>query len=113
MKTPYLIHVPKSSPSKRDRLQSFKKEHRIFTHDCREKYLEYRWCAALLNQSLERFGCYCKGEAEADLPDSELFMILLMHACRLMDESCLMVTGANEMQALRLLCEENNIRFPF
>lgn len=113
MKTPYLLIVPKSGPTKRERLQQFKKEHGIFCHDCGQKDYDNRWTACLLQQCHKQFLMYCRGETKEGMPEEELFFVLISHACRLMDESGLMISAATEMEALRVLCHENKINFPF
>lgn len=113
MKTPFLIEVPRtattSGTTRRQKVKAFKAKHRIATNDTKDPSDPGRWCAALLNESLQRYGCYCD-EAKAEQDDQTLLFHLCAGACRLMDEAYLMVTGKSEVEAIRELCGHNNIQ---
>jgi hypothetical protein len=108
MKTPLLLDVPKTHPTRAEKIKAFKAQHRIWTHD-----LGYpcgnRWSAMLLNQAFDAVNVYCDTDTRKDLPDDLLAMKMIASACRLLDENGLEHSEATEIDAIRLLCKENGI----
>lgn len=104
MKHPTLIDVPKDSPSKRERLEAFKKLHGIWTHNAGYEPKDEPWSALALNQSAVALNGY--GVKPADSP-----LDIIAGYCRLLDEWNLLVTGETEREAIRTLCEKNGIVF--
>lgn len=100
-KTPPLFEVPKTAPSRRDKIKAFKAEHVIETHHCGSmSRKEHPWMACLMS-SARKLGY---GVTEK----SDLFDIIAKVG-RLADEAGICVTGETEIQAIRTLCENNGI----
>ena len=99
-----LLDVPKTHPTRYERLQAFKERQGIWTHRAsfRDRK-DHPWSALLVPRSRLRLAGYL-GEGDPDDP-----MSLIAGYCRLLDESCLLVTGETELDAVQTLCSENNI----
>lgn len=104
MKTLTLINVPKTHPSRKEKLDAFKLKHGIETHTAGWDRKDFPWCACLMPKAKEIAGPYMRG----DKPD--LFN-LVAHAGRLLEEAGVLVTGETERMAVGTLCEENGIPF--
>lgn len=99
-KTPNLIDVPKDSPSKRDRLEAFKKLHGVWTH-----------YAAGMSREEEPWTALLVPKAKLLVDDQEAVepMDLIAGYCDWLDERGVMVYGKTEREAIRTLCERNGI----
>lgn len=99
-----LLGVPKTHPTRHERLQAFKERQGIWTHHAsfRERK-EHPWSALLVPRARLRLAGYLKG----DKPDDPVSLIA--GYCRLLDEWCLLVTGETELDAVQTLCSENHI----
>lgn len=95
MRTPTLIDVPKSAPSRRDKLKAFKVQHGIETHDAGKDWDNGRWLACHM-PSARTFG-YGVTEA-SDLWDCQA------KVCRLLDERGVNQYGYTEREAIQRLC---------
>jgi len=102
VKTPNLIDVPKDSPTRKERIEAFKKQHGIQTHDGGYPG-EDRWLATLFDDAWKRYSGYCK--------EKTLFG-LMEGACRLVEEAGLCSTARSEITAVRELCRMNKISCP-
>ena len=119
MKTPNLFDVPKTAPTKRERyaanfcnrkakLAAFKRHHVIATHDDGDPTNEGRWLAVLLSEARELAGWGHTHERTGDVNElAELFASV----GRLIDEAGLSDHGKTEREAIRELCEKNDIPF--
>lgn len=105
MKTPLLINVPKDSPSRKEKLDAFKAKHQIETHNAGPGWgkANHPWSACLMSAAREM------GE-EYETPVKNIGDAVA-HFCRLLDEAGLLVTGETERDAVRRLCEKNDIVF--
>lgn len=100
MKTPLLLNVPKDRPSRKERINEFKKLHNIVTLKSSLPRKDEPWFACLMT-SARKFGY---GVTE----QSDLFDCVAKVG-RLMEESGVLVTGETEADAIRTLCENNKI----
>lgn len=108
MKTPNLLDVPKDSPTKRERIAAFKKQHGIWTHvDKENKIGGHAWDAMAFDKSVEALSGYNLTEGEKREP-----VLLIAGYCRLLEEAGLLVTGNTEIDAIRTLCAKNGIQCP-
>lgn len=103
MKHPVLLDVLKDSPTRKEKLDAFKAKHDIWTHCA--SHMNEKWCAMAVTLSIQRLFGY------SDLkPDESVKPIdLIARYCRLLDEANLLVNGNTEAEAVRSLCEFNNI----
>lgn len=101
MKTPNLLDVPKDSPTRKERIEDFKKRHGIWTYHCYTPP-EAPWDAMLVPKAAESLKGY--GVKPTDEP-----MEMIAGYCRLLDEWNLLVSGKTEREAIRTLCEHNGI----
>lgn len=107
MTTPPLIDVPKTHPTRYERLQAFKERQGIWTHKAPHRpKSEHPWSALLVPRARQFLAGYLDGD-KADDPFS-----LIAGYCHLLDEACLLVTGETELDAVQRLCAENNIVCP-
>jgi hypothetical protein len=96
-----LFTTPKTGPTKREKLEAFKKQHDIDVVGSNK----YQWDALLMAHARERLKGYgVKRSADA--------IDLIAGYCRLLEESDLLVTGSSEIGAIRELCHRNNIPCP-
>lgn len=102
-RTPYLIEVPRDRPTWRMELRAFKEQHGIQTHDDHDPTNPGRWLAVLM-EPCRKFGYGVT--ATSDLFD------LICKVGRLMDESGYTAYAKTELQAIRLLCDQNQIPCP-
>jgi hypothetical protein len=101
LKTPNLLDVPKTGLSAREKLRAFKAAHGIETKHCPGMTRkEHPWLACLM-PAARQFGYGVT--AESDLFDC------VEKVGRLLDEAGVLVTGETERDALRRLCECNDI----
>jgi len=106
MKTPNFLEIPKDSPSRKERIESFKRLHGIQTHDAGSEWprSDLRWCALLFELAWGHFSGYCKEKS---------LVGLMAGACRLVDEYGLVGFGDTEIEAIHDLCSQNKIHCPF
>lgn len=93
-----LFTVPKTGPTKRERIDAFKKEHAIWTYGTNK----YQWDAILVSHSRKKLKGY--GVTQ----NTEPFELVASY-CRLLEEADLLVTGPSEIGAIRELCHLNDI----
>ncbi len=93
-----LFKAAKTGPTKREKIDAFKKEHNIWTYGSNK----YQWDAILVGKTRE----ILKGYGVTD--KTEPFELVASY-CRLIKEADLLVTGAGEISAIRELCYRNNI----
>lgn len=101
MKTPNLIDVPKSAPSRRAKLKAFKAQHGIETHNAGSSWGNGRWIACHM-PSARKFNY--------GVTDKSDFFDCQMKVCRLLDESGVNEYGNTEREAIRGLCD--NLEIP-
>lgn len=102
MKTPLLFDVPKTHPSRKEKIKAFKELHGIETVNSQLPKGEQPWTACLMPKAHQigaGYGCDPKSN----------FMDLFVKIGRLLCESKIMVNGETERDAIRTLCDENNI----
>ncbi len=102
MKTPNLLEVPKTHPSRKEKLEAFKVKHGIFTHDAGPSSEDCRWLAMLVPKSREYLKDY-------DLKPDAHPIELIASYCRLLEEAGLLVTGPSEGETVRYIRKINNI----
>lgn len=100
MKHPTLFDLPKDSPSRKQRLDAFKREHGIETHYCRG--VDYPWLACHMPSAREIASEY--DETIATLADA------IAKFCRLLDECGALVEANSERQAVEQLCVNLGIK---
>lgn len=102
-----LLDVPKTHPSRADKLRAFKTRQGIWTwHTPDMSIKDHPWAALLVPRARRRLA----GEpklALCDDPDE-----LVWHFSYLLDANGLLTTGETELDAIRTLCAENNILCP-
>lgn len=105
IKTPLLFEVPKTHPSKKEKMEAFKKLHGIETHYAGKGWTreDHPWSACLMPRAREIAAPYVKEE------NPNLFD-LVANAARLLEEAGVLVTGETERDAIRNLCEDNKIQ---
>jgi hypothetical protein len=96
-----LFNVPKMGPTRREKLDAFKKEHDIAVVGSNK----YQWSALLMTHARKRLKGYGVKKS-ADAWD------LIAGYCRLLEETNLIITGPSEIGAIRELCHRNNIPCP-
>lgn len=101
MKTPLLIDVPRTGPSRRQKLAAFKREHGIETHHV--PGAEDGWCAAHL-PSARRLGYGV--EPTDDLPACAAKVGMLM------DEAGIAAYGNTEREAIDQVCRNCGLPLP-
>lgn len=106
MKTPTLFNLPKMGPTKREKIEQFKKQHGIWTHKSGVPRKNDPWCALLSPKTIEVLFRY--GDVTKDTHPVEI----IAGYCRLLDESGLLVCGMTEVEAIRTLCTINKIDCP-
>lgn len=99
MKTPNLLDVPKTAPSRKEKLEAFKKQHGIETH-----YAPGLGWLAMHLPSARKFG-YGITE-ESTMFDCE------MKVGRLLMEAGVTDTGETEREAVRMVCTNLDIPCP-
>lgn len=104
MKTLTLLSVPKTHPSRQERLDAFKAKHGIETHRSDLRREDHPWCACLMPAARRTAEAYMKG-------DPPTLFNMILHAERLLDEAALLVTGETEREAVATLCDHNGITF--
>lgn len=102
MKTPNLLDVPKDSPTRKERIEAFKKKHGIWTYYVAGQPKECPWDAMLVPKAVEALAGY------GVKPDTHPIELISGY-CRLLDEWNLLVSGKTEREAIRTLCEHNEI----
>jgi hypothetical protein len=104
MKTPLLFDVPKTHPSRIDRVNAFKKKHDIFTHYAGRSFGKENepWDALWVTGARKLLKGYTGSGVV--IPEE-----LIANWCRLLDEASLLLTGKTERDAIRELCQCNNI----
>lgn len=101
-----LIDVPKDSPTRKQRVEAFKKEHGIWTHGNKKNGVgDHAWDALSVLHAHAGLDGYGLTEIQRLEP-----MALVSAYCRLLDEWGLLVTGETEVKAIRTLCR--NIDLP-
>jgi len=105
MKTPLLLDVPKSHPSRKERIEAFKKLHGIETHCAKgETDDEYpKWMAAHL-PSARKLGYGCT--------ETSTLIECVLNVARLMDETGIADHGKTEAEAIRRVCANVGIPCP-
>jgi hypothetical protein len=103
MKTPNLLNVPKDSPTRKERIEAFRKLNGIETHDCGGSCDdEYpRWVAAHMPS------VYTLGYGVKDGMSLGECAALV---CRLMDEAGYTAYGKTERKAIICLCDNLGIQ---
>lgn len=101
MKTPFLLDVPKDSPTRREKIQAFKAKHEIQTHSAGKRGDDLQqWMAGHLPS--------CRSLGYGCTPTSDLFECA-SHVCRLMDEAGYVAYADTEREAIRELCDNLGI----
>lgn len=96
MKTPFLLDVPKDSPSRKQRMEAFKAKHQIQTHSAGKTDDDLpKWMAGHL-PSCRKLGYGCTAT-------SDLFECAA-RVCRLMDEAGYVAYADTEREAILELC---------
>lgn len=101
MKQPTLFDVPKDSPSRRERIEAFKKQHQIVTFGSRRN----GWSGMLVGHALKALHGY-------GVTDQTTWFDIFSGYCRLLDERDLLVSAPTELAAIRDLCALNEIACP-
>jgi hypothetical protein len=96
-----LFKAAKTGPTKREKIDAFKREHSIWTYGSNK----FQWDAILVGKSRELL-------KEYGVTDQTDPFELIASYCRLIEEADLMATGASEIGAIRELCYRNNIPCP-
>ncbi len=97
MKTPLLIDVPKTHPSRREKLKAFKELHEIETYRCYDA-----WLACHMPSARKLGYGVTKTSSITDI---------MSKVCRLTDEAGISDYGRTEREAVRRVCE--NLGIPF
>lgn len=95
-KTPMLFDVPKTHPSRKDRIKAFKAANEIQTHKC----CDGDWMAAHMPS--------CRKLGYGVTATSDLFECAAK-VCRLMDEAGYTGYGDTEREAIQQVCENLDI----
>jgi hypothetical protein len=97
-RTGLLLDVPKDSPSKAERVKAFKAKHEIDTHCCDKS----DWMAVLMPAARRIGSAYGvkKTDGMAEIGAK---------VGRLVDEAGHSGYGRSEAEAIRALCEQNNL----
>lgn len=100
MKTPNLFNVPKDRPTRKERIEAFKREHGIWTYgDKKNRVGDHAWDAMSVTLACERLSGYDLSEEVRKEP-----IMLIAGYCRLLEEMGILVTGQTEVEAIRVLC---------
>jgi len=98
MKTPNLLNVPKDSPTRKERIESFKKQYDIETHYCEALDDEHRpWMACKMDVAKRIRKPYRNSESNS-------LGAIMADVCRLLEESGTIAEGKTEREAIRQLC---------
>lgn len=100
LKTPNLFDVPKDRPTRKERLESFKSRHSIYTYGARHAGFD----ALLVPRARGMLSDY--DDAATCSP-----IELISKYCRLLEEANLLVSGDTERGAIKEICRLNNIVF--
>lgn len=100
MKNQLLIEVPKDSPTRKQKLNAFKKAFGIWTHYAAHMPPDERWIA--LNVSTAR-----KFWNEPDMSPWDL----ISNYCRVLEEQGLLEEGKSERDAIAKICANRGIPF--
>jgi hypothetical protein len=105
VKTPFLLEVPQTHPTNRDKLQAFKSVNEIWTHSDKFDHSEGKWIALLL-----------PGNPHGNLPyedcmESEDPWDIVAGYCRVLEESGYLTNGKTERDAVEALCRKRGIPF--
>lgn len=98
MKTPYLFDVPRTAPSRRDRLKEFKAKHEIetfYSHGVDDPWLACHMPTARKNG----YG----------IPFDSTMPVYQAAACELLDQDGVNAYGETEREAIRAVCENLGI----
>jgi hypothetical protein len=94
MKTPFLLKVPKTGPSKWQQLQKIKRKHNILTHR---------------SPSMRREDDPWIAIVPFDDDKGKPIWVIMAESCRLYDEAGQLATGQGELTTVRRLCEQLRI----
>lgn len=98
MRTPNLLKVPKDSPTRKERIESFKKEFDIETHYCKAFEDEhFPWMACKMDIAKRIRQPYRTSQSES-------LGAIMADVCRLLEESGVVAEGNTEAESIRQLC---------
>jgi len=103
MKTPLLLDVPRTHPTRQNKLAAFKKQHNIQTHYCADfKSSGTQWMAIHIPTAVEQLKGY-------GAKDSMTLFDLIAKFSRLLDEMELMHEEHTELFAVRMAARRAKI----